>query len=348
MSEINNTKEKIRETVRHQSFTKLLDFSGEDILYLIDLSKEIKQANLEKKEKKYLSGRKIALIFEKNSTRTRCAFETAAYDQGANVTFLGPDASQLGKKESIKDTARVLGRLYDAIEYRGFSQENVEILADFAGVPIYNGLTDEFHPTQIMADLLTITEHSDKPLNEIKLCYLGDGRNNVANSLLVGGAKLGMDIRICSPKTLRPAEYLVEECSQIAASTGAKLSLTENIEEAVNGADFLYTDVWVSMGEPEDVWNERISLLLPYQINMDVIGKTNNPNVLFMHCLPAFHNRDTITGEEIYEKTGLECLEVSDDVFESERSIVFDQAENRMHTIKAIMIATLSNYPDIS
>ncbi|EHQ35244.1 ornithine carbamoyltransferase [Methanoplanus limicola] len=346
MSQITNKKEKIRETVRNRSFTKLLDFSGEEILYLIDLSKEIKQAKLEKREKKYLSGRNIALIFEKNSTRTRCAFETAAYDQGANVTYLGPEGSQLGKKETIKDTARVLGRYYDAIEYRGFSQDNVEILADSAGVPVYNGLTDEFHPTQIMADLLTITEHSDKPLNEIKLCYMGDGRNNVANSLLVGGAKLGMDIRICSPETLRPAESLIKKCSEIAESTGARLKLTEEISEAVNGADFLYTDVWVSMGEPEEVWNERISLLLPYQINMDIIEKTCNPDVLFMHCLPAFHNRDTIIGEKIYEKTGLECLEVSDEVFESDYSIVFDQAENRMHTIKAVMIATLSDYPE--
>ncbi|WP_420847047.1 ornithine carbamoyltransferase [Methanogenium marinum] len=331
--------------VCHRSFVKLLDFEAEELQTLLSLAGKLKAAKKSKTEHKYLEDRQIALIFEKSSTRTRCSFEVAARDQGAHVTYLGPEGSQIGHKESIKDTARVLGRLYDAIEFRGYSQESVEILAAYAGVPIYNGLTDEFHPTQILADVLTMTEQTGRTPEKISFCYMGDGRNNMGNSLMVGAVKLGMDIRICGPDSLWPDEGLIATCQDIAARTGASLTLTESVAEAVLQVDFIYTDVWVSMGEPKEVWNERIKLLLPYQVTMDVIRATDNPNVRFMHCLPSFHNRDTEVSEELFSATGLSELEVTDEVFESPYSIVFDQAENRMHTIKAIMVATLVDLP---
>ncbi|MCB9118344.1 MAG: ornithine carbamoyltransferase [Caldilinea sp.] len=329
--------------LRNRSFVKELDFTPEELKFLLKLSADLKAAKYGGFEQPRLKGKNIALIFEKTSTRTRCAFEVAAYDQGAHVTYLGPSGTQIGHKESMKDTARVLGRMYDGIEYRGFGQELVEILAQYAGVPVWNGLTDQFHPTQMICDILTMMEHSPKHLNEIAYCYMGDARNNMGNSLMVTGCKLGMDVRLCAPKVLWPAEDLVATCRQIAAETGARLTLTEGVDEGVKGVDYLYTDVWVSMGEPKEVWDERIKLLLPYQVNMDAVKKSGNPNVKFMHCLPAFHNRETKVGEDIYEKTGLESLEVTEELFESPRSIVFDQAENRMHTIKAIMVATLGD-----
>jgi len=329
--------------LRNRSFVKELDFTPEELKYLLKLSADLKAAKYGGYEQPRLKGKNIALIFEKTSTRTRCAFEVAAFDQGAHVTYLGPEGSQIGHKESMKDTARVLGRMYDGIEYRGFSQDSVETLAQYAGVPVWNGLTDQFHPTQTLADVLTMLEHSGKPLNEISYCYLGDARNNMGNSLMVMGCKLGMDVRLCAPRSLWPEEKLVQTSRQIAAETGARLLLTESVEEGVKGVDFLYTDVWVSMGEPKEVWDERIKLLKPYQVNMDVVRLTGNPKVKFMHCLPSFHNRETRIGEEIYQKSGLESLEVTDEVFESEHSIVFDQAENRMHTIKAVMVATLGD-----
>ena len=290
----------------------------------------------------FRSGRNIALIFEKDSTRTRCAFEVAAYDQGAHVTYLGPSGSQLGKKETIKDTARVLGRMFDGIEYRGFAQATVETLGEFAGVPVWNGLTDEWHPTQMLADMLTMQEHSTKHPTEIAYCYLGDARNNTARSLLVTGALLGMDVRIAAPAVLWPDPELVDEAKRIATTTGARITVTDDVGQAVRGVDFLYTDVWVSMGEPATTWAERIKLLLPYQVNAEVVAATGNPTVAFMHCLPALHNRDTATAEQLFEQTGLSEFEVTDEVFESPRSIVLDQAENRMHTIKAVMVATLA------
>lgn len=290
-----------------------------------------------------MKGKNIALIFEKSSTRTRCAFETAAYDQGAHVTYLGPTSSQLGTKETVKDTARVLGRMYDGIEYRGFGQERVEILAQYAGVPVWNGLTNEFHPTQVLADLLTMREHSDKPLSQIKFAYLGDARNNMGNSLLVGAAKTGMDFRSVAPKSVQPDPELVAKAQEIAKQTGAKITVTDDLESGVKGCDFDCTDVWVSMGEAEEVWKERIELLKPYQVNKKVMEMTENPEVKFLHCLPAFHNRDTVIGEEIYQKFDLESMEVTEEVFESPASIVFDQAENRVHTIKAVIVATLGN-----
>jgi len=329
--------------LRNRSFLKLLDFTQEEIKFLLDLSKNLKDAKYGGYEKPTLTGKNIALIFEKSSTRTRCAFETAAFDQGARVTYLGPSGSQIGHKESMKDTARVLGRMYDGIEYRGYGQTVVEELSEFSNVPVWNGLTDEYHPTQVLADFLTMMEHSEKPLNKVSYCYLGDARNNMGNSLLVGGAIMGMDVRLCAPKENLPNEELVNQCKEIAEQTGAKITLTSDLEEGVKGADFLYTDVWVSMGEPKEVWEERINLLKPYQINMDTIKLTGNPNVKFMHCLPAFHNRETTVGEDIYQKFGLDGMEVTEDVFESEHSIVFDEAENRVHTIKAVMVATLSN-----
>jgi ornithine carbamoyltransferase len=325
-----------------RSWLKELDFTTEELLSLIDLSAQLKAESRSGHEKRRLQGRKIALIFEKTSTRTRCAFEVAAYDQGAHVTYLGPEGSQIGHKESIEDTARVLGRMYDAIEYRGFGQSVVEGLAASAGVPVYNGLSNEFHPTQMLADMLTMREHSKKPLNEVAYCYLGDARFNTGNSLMVMGCKLGMDVRLCAPSSLWPNPDLVATARAIASETGARLTLTEDIDEGVRGADFLYTDVWVSMGEDKTVWKERIQLLRPYQVNMDVIRKTGNPDVKFMHCLPSFHDRDTKIGEQIYEEFGLESVEVTDEVFESPHSIVFDEAENRLHTIKAVMVATLS------
>ncbi|HPR73502.1 MAG TPA: ornithine carbamoyltransferase [Bacteroidales bacterium] len=327
--------------LKNRHFLKLLDFSPEELLYLLELSSELKTSRKENRERQYLKGKNIALIFEKTSTRTRCAFEVAAFDQGANVTYLGPSGSQIGHKESMKDTARVLGRMYDGIEYRGFGQDIVEELARYAGVPVWNGLTNEFHPTQVLADFMTITEHSAKPLQNVSLCYLGDARYNMGNSLMVGSAKLGVDFRIAAPKEFQPSEDLVRECNDIARSTGAKILVTDKLDDAVKGADFLYTDVWVSMGEPESVWAERINMLRPYQVNSSVIVKTGNPEVRFLHCLPAFHNRETKVGEEVYSKYGLDGLEVTEDVFESENSIVFDEAENRLHTIKAVMVATL-------
>lgn len=329
--------------LRNRNFLKELDFTKEEMLYLLKLSAELKAAKYGGYEQPRLKGKNIALIFEKTSTRTRCAFEVAAYDQGAHVTYLGPSGSQIGHKESMKDTARVLGRMYDGIEYRGYSQETVEILARYAGVPVWNGLTDEFHPTQVLADVLTMMEHSAKRLEDIAYCYVGDARNNMGNSLMVMGCLLGMDVRLCGPKELFPKPELVEKARELAAKSGARFLLTDQVAEAVAGVDYLHTDVWVSMGEPEDVWASRIKLLLPYQVNARMIELTGNPQVKFLHCLPSFHNRETTIGEEIYQKTGLDGLEVTDDVFESDRSLVFDQAENRLHTIKAIMVATLGD-----
>jgi ornithine carbamoyltransferase len=327
--------------LRNRNFLKLLDFTSEEIKYLLDLSADLKKAKRTGTEQQKLKGKNIALIFEKASTRTRCAFEVAALDQGAHVTYLGPSGSQIGQKESMKDTARVLGRMFDGIEYRGYGQSIVEELARYAGVPVWNGLTNEFHPTQILADFMTMLEHSEKPLDKISFCYLGDARNNMGNSLLVGASKMGMDFRAAAPKDCQPEDELVVNCRNIAKKTGAKITITENVDEAVKNVDFLYTDVWVSMGEPDTVWEERIRLLKPYQINMDVVRKTDNPKVKILHCLPAFHNRETKVGEEIFKKFGLDGMEITEDVFESERSIVFDEAENRLHTIKAVMVATL-------
>jgi ornithine carbamoyltransferase len=328
--------------LRGRSLMKLADFSPDEITYLLDLAAELKTAKREGREEQKLIGKEIALIFEKDSTRTRCAFEVAAYDQGANVTFMGPGGSHMGHKETVKDTARVLGRMYDAIEYRGFAQDAAEELAQWAGVPIYNGLTDEWHPTQILADFLTFREHVPKPLDEVVFCYLGDARFNMADSYLVGGAKLGMDVRIASPKSLWPRDEITELARSIAAETGARITITDDVAEAVRGADVLLTDVWVSMGEPDEVWAQRIELLRPYQVNAEAMAATGNPDVKFMHCLPAFHNTDTEVGKEIFEKFGMEALEVTEEVFESPASLVFDEAENRMHTIKAVMVATLA------
>ena len=327
--------------LRNRNFLKLLDFTPAEIKYLLKLSADLKAAKYAGTEQPTLEGKNIVLLFEKDSTRTRCAFEVAALDQGAHVTYLGPAGSQMGKKESMKDTARVLGRMYDGIEYRGYAQEIVETLGAYAGVPVWNGLTTEFHPTQILADFLTMMEHSDKPLHQVSFAYLGDAKNNMGNSLMVGAAKMGMDFRAVAPKQCWPEEELVAKCREIAKETGAKITLTENVEEGVKGVDFLYTDVWVSMGEPASVWEERIKLLTPYQINMNVVKATQNPNVKFMHCLPAFHNLETEVGRDIHAKFGLESMEVTEDVFESPMSIVFDEAENRLHTIKAVMVATL-------
>lgn len=327
--------------LRNRSFLKLEDFTAEEIQFLLDLSMQLKAAKYGGYERQRLQGKNIALIFEKTSTRTRCAFEVAAYDQGAHITYLGPSGSQIGHKESMKDTARVLGRMYDGIEYRGFGQRIVEELAKYARVPVWNGLTDEFHPTQVLADFQTMIEFSGRSLSEISFCYLGDARNNMGNSLLVGGSKLGMDVRLCAPKACRPKERLVERCRGYAGDSGARITLTDNVSRGVKGVDFLYTDVWVSMGEPESKWAERVKLLKPYQVNARTLKLTGNPNVMFLHCLPAFHNRETKIGEEIYKKFGLDGMEVTEDVFESPHSIVWDQAENRLHTIKAVMVATL-------
>lgn len=329
--------------LRNRSFLKLLDFSPGEIQFLLNLAAHLKWAKYTGAEQPRMVGKKIVLIFEKSSTRTRCAFEVAAYDQGAMVTYLDPSGSQLGKKESMKDTARVLGRMYDGIEYRGFRQEVVELLAEYANVPVWNGLTNEFHPTQVLADIFTIMEHTDKPLNQVKLAYLGDARYNMGNSLLIGTAKMGMDFRCVAPKSTQPQKELVQKAEKIAKETGARINITDNLKEGVKDCDFLYTDVWVSMGEPEEVWKERIELLRSYQVNKEVIKMTGNPKVKFMHCLPSFHNRETTTGEDVYQKFGLESMEVTEEVFESEASIVFDQAENRFHTIKAIMVATLGS-----
>ncbi|MFD1937851.1 MULTISPECIES: ornithine carbamoyltransferase [Nonomuraea] len=328
--------------LRNRSFLKELDFTPAEFGFLLGLSAELKRAKYAGTEQPRLKGRNIALIFEKTSTRTRCAFEVAAHDQGAHVTYLDPAGSQMGHKESVKDTARVLGRMFDGIEYRGFEQEYVEELAAYAGVPVWNGLTDEWHPTQMLADMLTMREHSDKPLHDVSFAYLGDARNNMGNSLLVTGAMLGMDVRLVAPRALQPdTEMVVKPAKDLAKQTGATLTITDDVGKGVKGVDFLYTDVWVSMGEPKQVWDERIKLLRPYQINDEVVKATGNDGVKVMHCLPAFHNRETKVGEEIYEKTGLDALEITESVFESPRSIVFDQAENRLHTIKAVMVATL-------
>ncbi len=329
--------------LRNRNFLKLLDFTPKEIKYLLDLSKDLKAAKYAGTETQRLKGKNVVLLFAKDSTRTRCAFEVAALDQGAGVTFLGPSGSQMGKKESMKDTARVLGRMYDGIEYRGFGQEIVEELGAHAGVPVWNGLTDEFHPTQVLADFLTIMEHSNKPLNEVSLVYLGDARNNMGNSLMVGSAKMGMKFRAVAPKNLWPNEELVKKCKEIAKETGAVIEFSDDPVKGVKDADFLYTDVWVSMGEPEAIWEQRIKVMKPYQVNMEMIKNTGNPDVKFLHCLPAFHNRETTVGEEIFQKFGLEAMEVTDEVFESSHSIVFDEAENRLHTIKAVMVATLGD-----
>jgi ornithine carbamoyltransferase len=329
--------------LKNRHFLKELDFSTEEIQYLLDLAKELKKDKKAGKEAQKLTGRNIALIFEKDSTRTRCSFEVAALDQGAHVTYLGPSGSQIGTKESMKDTARVLGRLYDGIEYRGFGQAIVEELAKYAGVPVWNGLTNEFHPTQMLADFMTMLEHSNKPLNKIAFCFMGDAKNNVANSLMAGAAKMGMDYRAVAPLSCQPSEELVEECRKIGKETGAKITLTDDVAKGVNGVDFIYTDVWVSMGEAESLWEDRIKLLKPYQVNRKLIEMTKNPDVKFLHCLPAFHNRETKTGEKIFKAFGLDGMEVTEDVFESAHSIVFDEAENRLHTIKAVMVATLAH-----
>ena len=329
--------------LKNQNFLKLLDFSPKEINFLLDLSESLKKAKYAGTEQQLLKGKNIALIFEKSSTRTRCAFEVAAFDQGAHVTYLGPSGTQIGQKESIKDTARVLGRMYDGIQYRGFGQNIVEELGKYAGVPVWNGLTNEFHPTQILADFLTMREHSNKPLSEIKFCYLGDAQNNMGNSLMVGAAKMGMDFRAGAPKQCQPGTGLQNMCRDIAKNTGAKITITDKVEDAVKDCDFIYTDVWVSMGvESDEKWKEQIESLYPYQVNQKVMLMTGNAEVKFMHCLPAFHNRETKIGEEIFQKFGIEAMEVTEEVFESEASIVFDQAENRMHTIKAIMVATLA------
>ena len=329
--------------LKNRHFLKELDFTPQEIKFFLDLAFELKKAKYAGTEQPRLKGKNIVLLFEKDSTRTRCAFEVAALDQGAHVTYLGPSGSQMGKKESMKDTARVLGRMFDGIEYRGYGQQVVEALAEYSGVPVWNGLTNEFHPTQMLADFMTMLEHSDKALNKMTFAFLGDAKNNVGNSLMVGAAKMGMDFRAVAPKSCQPDPELVATCLEIAKETGAKITVTDNVEEGVKGCDFLYTDVWVSMGEPAEVWAERIKLLAPYQVNMDVVKKTGNPNVKFLHCLPAFHNRETTVGEEIFQKFGMDGLEVTEDVFESKMSIVFDEAENRLHTIKAVMVATLGS-----
>jgi len=330
-------------SLKGRNFLKELDFTGDELLYLLDLAAGLKAAKKSRTEAQHLRGKQICLIFEKTSTRTRCSFEVAAYDQGAHVTYLDPQSSQMGHKESIKDTARVLGRLYEGIEYRGFNQSIVETLAAYAGVPVWNGLTDEFHPTQALADVMTMREHADKPLREISYAFLGDCANNVADSLLIIGAELGMDVRLVGPRSRRPEADLVEKALGIAARTGARITLTDSVAEGVKGADFLYTDVWVSMGEPKEIWEARIELLRPYQVNAAAMAATGNPDTKFLHCLPAFHNTDTKIGADICAHFGMTEMEVTDEVFESPASIVFDQAENRMHTIKAILVATIGD-----
>ncbi|MGB8622211.1 MAG: ornithine carbamoyltransferase [Paracoccaceae bacterium] len=329
--------------LKNRSFLTLRAFTGAEIEFLLKLAADLKSAKYSGTEQPTLKGKEIALIFEKASTRTRVGFEVAAHDQGAHVTYLGPSGSHIGHKETIKDTARVLGRVYDAIEYRGFGQKVVETLAEWSGVPVYNGLTDEFHPTQILADLLTMREHTEKPLRETAFCFLGDAGNNMGDSLLIGAAKMGMDVRLCGPKTLWPDKDVLAEAEEEARASGARILVTDDLDEGVKGCDFLYTDVWVSMGEPEDVWAERIKLLKPYQVNTAAMEKTGNPRARFMHCLPAFHNTETEVGAEMKKTHGLDAMEVTEEVFESPASIVFDQAENRMHTIKAVLVATLGS-----
>ena len=328
--------------LKNRHFLTIHDFTQKEVLYLLDLARDLKRAKYAGTEVRRLRGKNVALIFEKDSTRTRCAFEVACHDQGASVTYLGPSGSQIGKKESMKDTARVLGRMYDGIEYRGFGQAIVEELARWAGVPVYNGLTDEFHPTQILADLLTMREHSEKPLSQVSYAYLGDARNNMGNTLMLAGALMGMDVRLGAPKHLWPVEELVAKAEELAKASGGKVPLTEDPKAAVAGVDFVHTDVWVSMGEPDSVWAERIQLLLPYQVNAALMAATGNPKAKFLHCLPSFHNCETKIGKEIHAKFGIEAMEATDDVFESPASVVFDQAENRLHTIKAVLVATLA------
>jgi ornithine carbamoyltransferase len=329
-------------SLKGRNFLKELDFTAEELVYLLDLAAQLKAAKKSGTEQEHLRQKEICLIFEKTSTRTRCSFEVAAYDQGAHVTYLDPTGSQIGHKETIKDTARVLGRLYDAIEYRGFDQDLVQTLADYAGVPVFNGLTDEFHPTQILADMLTMREHSSKPLNQIAYAFLGDAANNMGNSLMIAGAMLGMDVRLVGPRARWPHQELVDRAQDLARQSGGHVTLTEDVHEGVKGADYLYTDVWVSMGEPHSVWAERIAEMKPYQVNAAAMAATGNADTKFMHCLPAFHNADTKVGKEMYDEYGVTEMEVTDEVFESPASIVFDQAENRMHTIKAILVATMA------
>ncbi|TGD63649.1 ornithine carbamoyltransferase [Tabrizicola sp. WMC-M-20] len=324
-----------------RSFLKLLDFSSDEVRFLLRLGASLKEAKATGTEKQLLKGKNIALIFEKDSTRTRSAFEVAAFDQGAHVTYLGPSGSHIGTKETMKDTARVLGRFYDAIEYRGFGQAEAEVLAKFAGVPVYNGLTDEFHPTQILADLMTMREYTHKHLSDIAFCFVGDTGSNMGSSLMVGAALIGMDIRLCGPQSLWPETALVDQCRKLAEASGARITRTEELAEGMKGCDYIYTDVWVSMGEPEDVWAERIALLSPYSVTQEVMDLTENPHTKFLHCLPAFHNRETKTGEKIFQTYGIDCMEVTDEVFESPASVVFEQAENRLHSIKAVLVATM-------
>ncbi len=327
--------------LRNRHFLKLEDFTTQEIDFLLRLAAELKAAKYAGTETQRLKGKEIALIFEKASTRTRSGFEVAAFDQGANVTYIGPSGSHIGYKESMKDTARVLGRMYDGIEYRGFSQQEAEELARYSGVPVWNGLTDEFHPTQILADFLTMLEHVHKPLASVSFCFLGDSGNNMGNTLMMGAAKMGMDVRLAGPRTCWPHQDIIDASRAVAKETGAKITVTEDAQAAVRGCDVLYTDVWVSMGQPAELWSDRIQQMLPYQVNSQLMAAANNPNVKFMHCLPAFHNTETQVGKEIYEKYGLESLEVTEEVFESPASIVFDEAENRLHTIKAVLVATL-------
>lgn len=327
--------------LKNRSLLTLRDYTPREIAFLIKLAADLKTAKYAGTEVPRLQGKDIALIFEKDSTRTRVGFEVAAYDQGARVTYLGPTGSHIGHKESVKDTARVLGRIYDAIEYRGFGQAIVEELAKYSGVPVYNGLTDEFHPTQILADFLTMQEHVEKPLHQVAFVFIGDAANNMGDSLLIGGAKMGMDVRLCAPKVCWPAAAIQDEAQAVALQTGARITITEDIGQAVKDVDFVYTDVWVSMGEPKEKWAERIKLLTPYQVNAALMAKTGNPRVRFMHCLPAFHNTETTVGAELHAEFGLDAMEVTEEVFESPASIVFDQAENRLHTIKAVLVATL-------
>ncbi|MCE0455998.1 ornithine carbamoyltransferase [Staphylococcus haemolyticus] len=329
------------QNLRNRSFLTLLDFSQKEVEFLLNLSEDLKRAKYAGIEQQKLKGKNIALIFEKDSTRTRCAFETAAYDQGAHVTYLGPTGSQMGKKESAKDTARVLGGMYDGIEYRGFSQRTVEELAKYSGVPVWNGLTDEDHPTQVLADFLTAKEVLKKPYHEINFTYVGDGRNNVANALMQGAAIMGMTFHLVCPKELNPTDELLSRCKEIAAKNGGEILVTDDIDEGVKGSDVIYTDVWVSMGEPDEVWEKRIKLLEPYRVTKEMMEKTGNPRAIFEHCLPSFHDTETKIGKEIQEKYGLTEMEVADEVFESEQSVVFQEAENRAHTIKAVMVATL-------
>ncbi len=329
--------------LRNRSLLTVQDFSEREFRYLLDLSRDLKRAKYARTEQEHLKGKEIALMFEKTSTRTRCAFEVACHDQGAHVTYLDPSGSQMGHKESVKDTARVLGRMFDALEFRGYSQEAVEELAAFAGVPVFNGLTDEYHPTQMVADVMTMREFSDKPVHQISYAYLGDTRSNMGHSLMIVGCLVGMDVRICGPRELWPAEDYVKTAKALQATSGARLTITDDPKEATAGVDFIHTDVWVSMGEPKEVWAERIKLLQPYQVNMALMQGTGNPQTKFMHCLPAFHNLETKTGRDIHEQFGLDCMEVTDDVFESGLNLAFEQAENRLHSIKAILVATLAD-----